>query len=288
MSATSRSRARRTAIVITSDSTIDSASRQMAVENADLSRRTRAQASSLQHTASSVEELTAVVSQTATSARAANRLAASASCVASRGSDGVERLLHTMGALRRSASAAAASACRIDAIANETGRLALNAAVEAGRAGPHGEGFAAVAAEVRLLAMQAAQASRDISDLMVVAVADIDGGSASAAQAGDSIASMARDVVQVGHLIDAIGHASAEQASGILEVSEAIVEIDQMTQQNCAMVKAAARAPPDRQQQAGGLARTVAGFRLDDVVSGAGTPPARRGGAHLRLAASRP
>ncbi|MFL6709810.1 MAG: methyl-accepting chemotaxis protein [Massilia sp.] len=286
--------------ILASARSIDEGSRRVAIGNADLNQRAAVHASSLQHTAHSVEELTAVVSQTATSARAATRIAASASHVASRGSDGVERLLLTMRTIRRGAGQVGAIAARIDRIANQTGMLSLNAAVEAGRAGAHGEGFAQVASELRLLSQQSAQAAREIADLMVVAVADIDGGCASATEAGHSIAHMASSVRQVGHLIDAIGHASASQASGIAEVSDAIVQMDQMSQQNSAMVTAAARAAADLQQQAVGLARAVAGFHLDEAVN---TPPAapapqpatpaapgarrRARASHLRLASNR-
>ena len=181
--------------------------------------------------------------------------------------------------------------------------LALNAAVEAGRidtagridkAGTHPDGaasdFAAIALEVRTLASQSALAAREIGELMEHAVADIDFGTASASEAGDSIAHMARQVGQVSDIIKAISHASVEQASGIAEVSEAILQMDQMTQQNSAMVTEAARAAADLQRQAVGLAKAVAGFNLDEAALLALPPrPAGSAGrkAHLRLASSR-
>lgn len=282
--------------ILDSARSIDSASRQMAIGNADLSHRTVAQASSLQHTATSVEELTAVLSQTASSAQAANRLTRDAASAASHGSDVVGRLLGTMGSIRRGARQAATISARIDAIANQAGMMALNAAVEAGRVGKDDRdgkdagGFAAVALEVRMLAQQTALAAREIGELMEHAVADIDGGSASASEAGDSIAHMARQVVQVREIINSISHASVEQASGIAEVSEAIVQMDQMTQQNSALVTEAARAAADLQRQAVDLAKAVAGFNLDEAAL-LSLPPRTTGSngkkTHLRLASSR-
>ena len=280
--------------ILDSARSIDSASRQMAIGSADLSHRTVAQASSLQHTASSVEGLTAVLTHTASSAHAASQLAVDASSEASHGSDVVGRLLGTMGALRQGARQAGAIACRIDGIASQAGMLALNAAVEAGRVqqrgGGNGSAFAAVALEVRMLAQQSAQAAREIGELMQHAVQDIDGGSASASEAGDSIAHMARQVGQVGDIIKAISHASVEQASGIAEVSEAIVQMDEMTQQNSALVTEASRAAADLQRQAVDLAKAVAGFNLDEAALLAMPPrmtAANGKKAHLRLASSR-
>ena len=170
--------------ILESARSIDTASREMALGNADLSSRTEAQACSLQQTACSMEELTAVVSQTASSAQVANQLAENASSVASRGSDVVERLLATMASIRGSSGKVVEIAGVIDGIASQTSILALNAAVEAARAGEHGRGFAVVASEVRMLAQQSATAAREIRELIAQSVAEIDGGSASAAEAG--------------------------------------------------------------------------------------------------------
>lgn len=286
--------------ILDSARSIDSASRQVALGNADLSHRTVAQASSLQCTASSVEGLSAVLSQTASSAQAAHRLTSDASSAASHGSDVVGRLLGTMGSIRRGARRAGVIATRIDAIASQAGMMTLNAAVEAGQAGRQGKegadagngagNYAAVALEVRMLAQQTAVAAREIGDLMTRAVADIDGGSASASEAGDSIAHVARQVVRVRDIIDTISHASVEQASGIAEVSDAIVQMDQMTQQNSALVTEAARAATDLQRQAVDLAKAVAGFNLDEAAL-LSLPPRTPGASgrkpHLRLASSR-
>jgi methyl-accepting chemotaxis protein len=217
--------------ILESARSIDTASREMALGNADLSSCTEAQASSLQQTACSMEELTAVVSQTASSAQAEN-----ASCVASRGSDVVGRLLTTMASIKGSSGKVLEIAGVIDSLANQTGMLALNAAVEAGRAGEHGRGFAVAASEVRMLAQQSATAAREIRELIAQSVAEIDGGSASVAEAGHNMADIASSVQRVGDIMNQISHASAEQATGIFEVSQAIVQMDHMTQKNSTLV----------------------------------------------------
>jgi methyl-accepting chemotaxis protein len=273
--------------ILESARSIDTASREMALGNADLSSRTEAQACSLQQTASSMEELTAVVSQTASSAQVANQLAEDASSVASRGSDVVERLLATMASIRASSGKVVEIAGVIDGIASQTSMLALNAAVEAGRAGE--PGFAAVASEVRMLAQQSATAAREIRELIALSVADIDGGSVSAAEAGKDMADIASSVQRVGDIVNQISHASAEQATGIFEVSQAIVQMDHMTQKNSALVDEAAAAAKSLQQQAVSLARAVAGFNLDEAAL-LPLPPSIRKGVrkpHLRLASTR-
>jgi methyl-accepting chemotaxis protein len=277
--------------ILESARSIDTASREMAIGNADLSNRTEAQACSLLQTACSMEELTAVVSQTASSAQVANRLAENASSVASKGSDVVGRLLATMASIRGSSARVVDIAAAIDGIAGQTGMLALNAAVEAGRAGEQGRGFAAVASEVRTLALQSAAAAREIRELIAQSVAEIDGGSASVLEAGHSMADLATSVQQVGDIINEISHASAEQATGILEVSQAIVQMDQMTQKNSALVTEAAAAAESLQQQAVSLARAVAGFNLDEAAL-LPLPTLTRNGvngrrSHLRLASKR-
>jgi methyl-accepting chemotaxis protein len=276
--------------ILESARSIDSASREMALGNADLSNRTEAQASSLLQTACSMEELTAVVSQTASNAQVANRLAENASSVASKGSDVVDGLLTTMASIRGSSARVVEIAAAIDDIASQTGTLALNAAVEAGRAGEQGRGFAAVASEMRLLAQQSAGAAREIGELIAQSVAEIDGGRASVLEAGHSMADLATSVQQVGDIINEISHASAEQATGIFEVSQAIVQMDQMTQKNSALVTEAAAAAESLQQQAVSLARAVAGFNLDEALL-LPLPTVRSGvhgrRSHLRLASKR-
>jgi methyl-accepting chemotaxis protein len=272
--------------ILASARSIDVASREIALGNADLSSRTEKQASSLEHTAASMEELTSTVSKTASSAQVANRLAASATTCAQKGGSVVDRLVGTMATIRGSSRRVVEIVGVIDGIANQTNILALNAAVEAARAGEHGRGFAVVAAEVRMLAQRSAAAAREIKDLIVQSVEEIEGGSASAAQAGSSMEDIVNSVRQVGVIISEISDASAQQASGISEVTQAIVQMDQMTQQNSALVEEAAAAAESLQDQALRLSRAVASFQLEDVAP---PPPRVVAGtrSHLRLASKR-
>ncbi|MBZ2209382.1 methyl-accepting chemotaxis protein [Massilia soli] len=264
--------------ILDSARSIDTASREIALGNADLSTRTEVQASSLNHTASSVEQLTATASRTASSVELANKLAENASSVALKGGNVVERLVLTMASIKDSSCRVAEIVEVIDAISAQTNILALNAAVEAARAGEHGQGFAVVASEVRTLAQRCAIAAHEIRELIALTVAEIDGGSASAAEAGYSMADIVSSVQQVGDIISQISHASAQQADGIVGVNQAIVQMDEMTQQNSALVEQAAAAAESLQDQAHSLSRAVAAFKLDEVEP-------KRG--HLRLASKR-
>jgi methyl-accepting chemotaxis protein len=210
--------------------------------------------------------------------------------VALRGGDVVGKLLMTMESIKGSSGKVVEIAGVIDCIANQTNILALNAAVEAARAGEHGCGFAVVATEVRMLARQSATAAREIRELIALSVAEIDGGSESVAEAGHNMADIATSVQQVGDIISQISHASAEQVTGIFEVSQAIVQMDQITQRNSTLVTEAAAAAASLQQQATSLARAVAGFNLDEATL-LQLPPVRVGANgrrnHLRLASRR-
>lgn len=259
--------------ILDSARSIDSASRDIAMGNARLSTRAGETASSFEHTSATMEQLSATVSQTAGHALAANRLAASASDIAMRGGDVVRRLVHTLAAIKGKSRRVVDIVDVIDHLAGQTSTLALNAAVEAARAGAHGAGFAAVASQVRLLAQQSAAAARQVRELVEQSVAQIDGGSAAAAEAGYSMADIADSVRQVGDMISQISDASAEQASGMSHVSCAIVQMDHMTQQNSALVQEAAQAAASLQSQAFSLSQAVAAFKLDE---GAGTEVAGR------------
>ena len=262
---------------------IDTASREIALGNVDLSSRTGVHASSLEQTSASMEQLAATVSRTADSAQQANRLAASASTIAQQGGSVVERLVLTMATIKDSSQRVAAIVDLIDSLAGQTNTLALNAAVEAARAGKRGSRFAVVASEVRLLAQQSASAAREIRSLVAYAVAEIDSGSAAAEEAGYSMAGIVRSVQQVEDMINQISDASLKQASGIVDVNCAIVQMDQMTQQNSVLVEQAAAAAISLQDQAVSLSKAVAEFKLDE---GPTVPPAG-GKAKLRLAATR-
>jgi methyl-accepting chemotaxis protein len=286
--------------ILESARSIGSASREIALGNANLSTRAGVRAS-LEHTASSMQELAATIHHTADSAQTANRLAESANTVAQRSSSVVDRLVTTMQSVKGSSHRVVQIAGLIDSIANQTGTLALNAAVEAARAGDQGREFAQVASEVRSLARRSSTAAREIRELVAAAVAEIEGGTACAAEAESSMADLADSVQQVGTLVSQISSVSAEQASGLSEVNQAIVQMDEMTQQNSHLVEEAATAARTLQEQALTLSRAVAAFRLDEAVQ---LPPQaspepepvsadlrdRRRGAdrpYLRLASSR-
>ncbi|MFC5511978.1 methyl-accepting chemotaxis protein [Massilia jejuensis] len=260
--------------ILESARSIGSASRDLALGNLNLSTRAVFRASSLEHTACSMQELAATVHLTADSAQAANRLAESASNVAQQGGNVADRLVTTMESVKGSACRVGEISREIDAIAVETGTLAVNAALEAARAGEHGREFALVAGEVRSLALRTGSAAREIRELIARSVAEIEGGTAFAAQAGSSMATIAVSVQQVGDIISQISSASIEQASGLSEVNEAIVQMDQVTQRNSSLVEEAAQAARSLQMQAMTLSRAVAAFRLDEAVLPP-EPPAR-------------
>jgi methyl-accepting chemotaxis protein len=287
--------------ILESARSIGSASREISLGSLSLSTRAVFRATSLEHTASSMQELAATVHLTADSAQEVNRLAENASSVARQGADVVDRLVTTMGTVKDSACRMVEVGALIDDIANQAGSLALNVALEAARAGEPGRDFAAMACEVRSLAQRAAAAAREIGELASRSVAEIEGGAAWAAQAGSSMAHIASSVRQVGDIISQISCASAEQASGLSEVNEAIVQMGQVTKQNSAMVEEAAAAARTLQMQALTLSRVVAAFQLDAAVQ---APPAkpqapeesdapdlrerrRSPHSHLRLASSR-
>jgi methyl-accepting chemotaxis protein len=252
--------------ILESARSIGSASRDLALGNLNLTTRAVFRANSLEHTASSMQELAATVHLTADSAQAANRLAESASNVAQQGGTVAERLVTTMVSVKGSACRVGEITQQIDAIAVETGTLALNAALEAARGGDSGREFALVAGEVRSLALRTGAAAREIRELIAQSVAEIEGGTAFAAQAGTSMATIAESVQQVGDIINQISSASAEQASGLSEVNEAIVQMDQVTQRNSSLVEEAAEAARTLQMQALTLSKAVATFRLDEAV----------------------
>ena len=241
---------------------VGTASREIAQGNADLSQRTEEQASSLEETASSMEELTATVKQNADNAKQANQLATSASGVAVQGGQVVGEVVNTMGAISASSKKIADIIGVIDGIAFQTNILALNAAVEAARAGEQGRGFAVVASEVRSLAQRSAAAAKEIKELITDSVAKVGSGSALVERAGQTMAEVVSSVKRVTDIMAEITAASVEQTSGIEQVSEAIVQMDQVTQQNAALVEESAAAAESMEEQARQLTATVAVFRV--------------------------
>jgi methyl-accepting chemotaxis protein len=252
-----------------STETIATASGEIASGNLDLSSRTEAQASSLEETASSMEELTQTVKQNADNARQANQLVVSASDVAVKGGQVVGQVVETMGSIKESSRKIVDIIGVIDSIAFQTNILALNAAVEAARAGEQGRGFAVVATEVRNLAQRSAGAAKEIKALIGDSVEKVDAGSKLVDEAGETMNEIVTSVKQVADIMSEITAASQEQSSGIEQVNQAIGQMDEMTQQNAALVEEAAAAAQSMQDQAGSLSLAVSVFKLSGNGSAA-------------------
>ena len=240
---------------------IGTASRQIAAGNMDLSARTEEQASSLEETASSMEELTSTVRQNADNALQANQLAMAASDVAVKGGAIVAQVVDTMGTINTSARRIVDIIAVIDGIAFQTNILALNAAVEAARAGEQGRGFAVVATEVRGLAQRSAAAAREIKELITASVTSVDEGSRLVNDAGQTMGDIVQSIQRVTSIMGDIASASQEQTAGIGQINTAITQMDEVTQQNAALVEEAAAASQSMQEQAAQLAQVVAFFR---------------------------
>jgi len=243
--------------------TIADAADQISAGNLELSARTEQQASSLEETASSMEELTSTVRQNADHAREANALAQTASQVAGRGGETVGRVVQTMEAITDSSKKIADIIGVIDGIAFQTNILALNAAVEAARAGEQGRGFAVVAAEVRNLAQRSAGAAKEIKELIGDSVGKVEEGSRLVSDAGATMRDIVDSIGRVTAIMAQIALASQEQSAGIEQVNGAIAKMDQVTQQNAALVEEAAAASDAMREQAQALAQLVSTFRFD-------------------------
>ncbi|OYO28136.1 hypothetical protein CD932_21885 [Janthinobacterium sp. PC23-8] len=255
---------------------IASSSQQIASGNLDLSARTEQQASSLEETASSMEELTSTVKQNADHARQAMEMSVNAANVAVKGSTVVAEVVTTMGAIDDSAKKIADIIGVIDGIAFQTNILALNAAVEAARAGEQGRGFAVVATEVRNLAHRSATAAREIKELIGDSVEKVALGSRLVVVAGDTMEQIVGNVRSVSELMTAISAAIAEQEAGISQINQAVTEMDDVTQQNAALVEEAAAASQSMQSQAAQLAELVGVFKVSGAARSATVAPARK------------
>jgi methyl-accepting chemotaxis protein len=262
--------------------TVSDTSAQIAQGNLDLSQRTEEQATTLEETASSMEELTSTVLQNAENARKASQLAQGASDVAQQGGEVVEQVLNTMAGITGASRKIADIIGVIDGIAFQTNILALNAAVEAARAGDQGRGFAVVAAEVRNLAHRSAAAAKEIKTLIGNSAKEVESGSSLADAAGHKMVEIVSSIKKVSDLMAEIAAASREQSSGIEQVNTAVTQMDQVVQQNAALVEEATGAAESMKEQAGSLLDLVSRFKLgreygliDPLEAAAASAPSR-------------
>ncbi|MYN03269.1 HAMP domain-containing protein [Pseudoduganella sp. DS3] len=242
---------------------VSTASRQIAAGTGDLNQRTSQQAAALEQTASSMEQLTSTVAQNSDNARQANQLAQNASHIAVQGGQVVKEVIDTMDSINASSRKIVDIISVIDGIAFQTNILALNAAVEAARAGEQGRGFAVVATEVRNLAQRSAAAAKEIKVLIDDSVVKVDSGTRLVVRAGDTMSDVVASVKQVSDIVAEISAATSEQSAGIAQVHQSITAMDQVTQQNAALVEETAAASQSMQDQAEILARAVSAFRID-------------------------
>ncbi|WP_374618371.1 methyl-accepting chemotaxis protein [Pandoraea sp.] len=241
---------------------IDNAAREIAQGNADLSQRTEEQAASLEETAASMEELTSTVRQNVEHAMQARRLSQEASGVADAGAQSVRAVVETMQSMASASARMSDMIKAIEGIAFQTNILALNAAVEAARAGEQGRGFAVVAGEVRTLAQRSAGTAKEIRELIAASVQQVEDGTSRVEVAGRTMDQIVVSVRRVSELIAEIAAASDEQARGIEQVGQAVTQMDQVTQQNAALVEEAAAAADHLRQQAADLVNEAGKFRV--------------------------
>jgi methyl-accepting chemotaxis protein len=251
--------------IVDSTQTINTASQEIAAGNNDLSHRTEQQAASLEETAASMQELTSTVQTNSENAKYANEMALASSNVARKGVAVVNQVVTTMEDINESSRKVVDIITVIDGIAFQTNILALNAAVEAARAGDQGRGFAVVATEVRSLAQRAAAAAGEIKSLISDSVEKVEDGTQLVSRAGKTMEDIVNSIENVSKTISAITSASVEQNSGIQQVNQAISAMDDVTQQNAALVEEAAAAAEALEDQARNLSMTVSNFKIDGI-----------------------
>ncbi|MBL0918496.1 MAG: HAMP domain-containing protein [Hydrogenophaga sp.] len=269
------------------------AAKEIATGNNDLSSRTEQTASSLQQTAASMEQMSGAIKQSAESARVANQLADVAGQSAQKGGAVVSQVVSTMDEINQASRKINDIIGVIDGIAFQTNILALNAAVEAARAGEQGRGFAVVAGEVRNLAQRSAQAAKEIKGLISASVDKVTVGSELVGQAGQSMSEIVGNVARVRDIIGEIASASGEQADGVNQINAAVANLDQMTQQNAALVEESAAAATSMNEQAARLSDVVRIFRVDGSVASTAiaalpAPALQRAAAPVFKPASKP
>ena len=251
---------------------ISVASSEIASGNRDLSHRTEQTAANLEETASSMEVLTSTVQQSAQSSRQASDFASTAAEVAARGGAVVSQVVTTMDQITTSSRKIADITGVIDSIAFQTNILALNAAVEAARAGEQGRGFAVVASEVRSLAQRSAEAAKEIKGLIGSSVERVEDGSRLVSQAGQTMTEIVTSVRRVSDIISEITASSAEQSDNIGQISQSVTQLDQMTQQNAALVEQSTAASESLREQAVHLTSAVSQFKLQETSAAAASP----------------
>jgi len=258
---------------------INTAASEVSKGNTELSARTEEQASSLEETAASMEEMTSTVQQNADNSRQANQLAASARDQAAEGGQVVSRAVQAMEGINQSSRKIADIIGVIDEIAFQTNLLALNAAVEAARAGEQGRGFAVVASEVRNLAQRSASAAKEIKALINDSVQKVAEGTKLVDESGSTLSEIVNSVKKVSDIIAEIAVASEEQSSGISQVNQAVTQMDQMTQQNAALVEEAAAASESMDEESRALIELMQFFNVGDALGAQSAPTAveRRG-----------
>ncbi|TPQ31095.1 chemotaxis protein, partial [Burkholderia ubonensis] len=277
MSSLDAMRARLTTIVQgikVSAESISLAAAEVAQGNVDLSQRTEEQAASLEETAASMEQLTSTVRQNTENARQGSTLAAAASQTAASGGTVVKQVVGTMEDIASSSQKVAEIISVIEGIAFQTNILALNAAVEAARAGEQGRGFAVVAGEVRTLAQRSAVAAKEIKELIETSVTHVAAGSALVSNAGTTMDEIVRSVRRVTDIMGEIASASSEQSTGIEQVNVAVTQMDEVTQQNAALVEQATAAAQSMADQADSLKAAVAIFKVESRSQPAAAPVA--------------